>query len=68
MLDKYALPYDPRAAAGCSGIRLGTAAVTTQGMAEPEMSAGRGADRHGRCARSAGTAAEVAELVRASRR
>jgi glycine hydroxymethyltransferase len=36
-LNKHALPYDPEPAAVASGVRLGTAAVTTQGMGEGEM-------------------------------
>ncbi|MBM9503693.1 serine hydroxymethyltransferase [Actinacidiphila acididurans] len=36
VLDKYAPPYS-RAGEECSGIRLGTAAVTTQGMGGAEM-------------------------------
>jgi glycine hydroxymethyltransferase len=37
VLDKYTLPYDPQPCATGSGIRLGTAAVTTQGMGTAEM-------------------------------
>jgi glycine hydroxymethyltransferase len=37
VLDKYTLPYDPEPCAVGSGIRLGTAAVTTQGMGAGEM-------------------------------
>ena len=36
-LNKNAIPYDPRPPLVASGIRVGTAAVTTQGMAEGEM-------------------------------
>jgi glycine hydroxymethyltransferase len=36
-LNKYAIPYDPAKPAVASGIRVGTAAVTTQGMREDEM-------------------------------
>jgi glycine hydroxymethyltransferase len=36
-LNKNAIPYDPRPPTVASGIRVGTAAVTTQGMTEPEM-------------------------------
>jgi glycine hydroxymethyltransferase len=36
-LNKNAIPYDPRPPAVASGIRVGTAAVTTQGMAEDQM-------------------------------
>jgi len=37
VLDKYALPYDPQPCSTGSGIRVGTAAVTTQGMGTAEM-------------------------------
>ncbi|MFE2915282.1 serine hydroxymethyltransferase [Kitasatospora indigofera] len=37
MLGKCALPYDPAPAAESSGIRLGTGAVTAQGMGETEL-------------------------------
>ena len=36
-LNKNALPYDPRPATVSSGLRVGTPAVTTQGMGEGEM-------------------------------
>jgi glycine hydroxymethyltransferase len=36
-LNKNAIPYDPEKPAIASGIRVGTAAVTTQGMKEPQM-------------------------------
>jgi glycine hydroxymethyltransferase len=36
-VNKYAVPFDPNPPRVASGIRVGTAAVTTQGMAEPEM-------------------------------
>jgi glycine hydroxymethyltransferase len=36
-LNKNAIPYDPAPPAVSSGIRVGTAAVTTQGMREGEM-------------------------------
>jgi glycine hydroxymethyltransferase len=36
-LNKNAIPFDPRPPLVASGIRVGTAAVTTQGMAEGEM-------------------------------
>lgn len=36
-LNKNAIPYDPQPPAVASGIRVGTPSVTTQGMAEPEM-------------------------------
>jgi glycine hydroxymethyltransferase len=36
-LNKNAIPFDPEPPAVASGIRVGTPAVTTQGMAEGEM-------------------------------
>jgi glycine hydroxymethyltransferase len=36
-LNKNAIPYDPRPPMTASGIRVGTPAVTTQGMTEPQM-------------------------------
>jgi glycine hydroxymethyltransferase len=36
-LNKNAIPDDPRSPFVTSGVRLGTPATTTQGMAEPEM-------------------------------
>jgi glycine hydroxymethyltransferase len=36
-LNKNAIPYDPQPPAIASGIRVGTPAVTTQGMTEGEM-------------------------------
>ncbi|HEU4910505.1 MAG TPA: serine hydroxymethyltransferase [Actinomycetes bacterium] len=36
-LNKNAIPYDPQPPMTASGIRVGTPAVTTQGMAEPAM-------------------------------
>ncbi|MDO8732498.1 MAG: serine hydroxymethyltransferase [Actinomycetota bacterium] len=36
-LNKNAIPYDPQPPAIASGIRVGTPAVTTQGMCVPEM-------------------------------
>ena len=37
-LNKNAIPYDPQPPMTASGIRVGTPAVTTQGMREAEMS------------------------------
>ena len=36
-MNKNAIPYDPQPPAVASGIRVGTPAVTTQGMGVPEM-------------------------------
>ena len=36
-VNKNLIPYDPRSPRETSGIRLGTAAVTTRGFREPEM-------------------------------
>src|SRR5439155_23707687 len=36
-LNKNAIPFDPQPPAVASGVRVGTPAVTTQGMAEGEM-------------------------------
>ena len=36
-LNKNSIPYDPETPAVTSGIRVGTAATTTQGMGKPEM-------------------------------
>ena len=36
-LNKNAIPYDPQKPMVASGVRVGTAAVTTQGMTEPDM-------------------------------
>ena len=36
-LNKNSIPFDPESPAITSGIRVGTAAVTTQGMGKPEM-------------------------------
>ncbi|WP_269853198.1 serine hydroxymethyltransferase [Streptomyces sp. RPT161] len=63
-LDKCALPSDPAPAGSVSGIRLGTAAVTTQGMRESEME--RIAKLLGRALRGEeGVAGEAAELAAA---
>jgi glycine hydroxymethyltransferase len=62
VLDKCALPLDSVTAGRCSGIRVGTAAVTTQGMQEPEMT--RIAGLVGRAVREdTSVGPEVADLV-----
>ncbi len=64
-LNKNAIPFDPQPPAVASGIRVGTPAVTTQGMAQGEMK--EIASLIGRAVRdSAGSAtAEVAAGVQA---
>jgi len=37
MLNKNSIPFDPETAAVTSGIRVGTAATTTQGMGVTQM-------------------------------
>jgi glycine hydroxymethyltransferase len=62
-LNKNAIPYDPEPPAVASGIRVGTPAVTTQGMAEGEMKEVAGLI--GRAVRDAdgSAAAEIRETV-----
>ncbi|MGB7983428.1 MAG: serine hydroxymethyltransferase [Candidatus Nanopelagicales bacterium] len=67
VLNKNAIPNDPRPASVASGIRVGTPSVTTQGMGRPEMA--RIADLIGQAIRdedgsaAPGIRAEVSELV-----
>ncbi|PLW74368.1 serine hydroxymethyltransferase, partial [Streptomyces sp. DJ] len=62
VVDKCAVPGDPRPPSAGSAIRLGTASVTCQGMGEDE--AALIADLIGRALRGArGVAAEVADLT-----
>ena len=49
--NKNAIPNDPEKPFVTSGLRLGTAAVTTAGMGEPRDARDRGADRPRCCAR-----------------
>jgi glycine hydroxymethyltransferase len=62
-LNKNAIPYDPEPPAVASGIRVGTPAVTTQGMGEAEMKEVAGLI--GRAVRDAdgSAAAEIRETV-----
>ncbi len=69
MLNKNAIPNDPRPASVASGIRVGTPSVTTQGMGTAQMATiaeliGRAIrDEDGSAAD--GIRAEVTELVTA---
>ncbi|MGY1833665.1 serine hydroxymethyltransferase [Blastococcus sp. SYSU DS0510] len=69
VLNKNAIPFDPRPASVASGIRVGSPAVTTQGMAEPEMrsiaSLIGAAIRDADGSRTAEVAAAVRDLVSA---
>src|SRR5205085_1218331 len=62
-LNKNAIPFDPQPPAIASGIRVGTPAVTTQGMTETDMK--EVAALIGRAVRDAdgSAAAEVGEAV-----
>ncbi|MEV6489631.1 serine hydroxymethyltransferase [Actinoplanes sp. NPDC051633] len=62
-LNKNSIPYDAKRPTVASGIRLGAAAVTTQGMGEDEMR--RVAGLIAAAVRDRDVAAEVAELVQA---
>jgi len=68
-LNKNAIPHDPQRPAVASGIRVGSPAVSTQGMREPEMhrvaelvAAAVGADPASSAGRS--TLSDVADEVR----
>ena len=67
VLNKNAIPNDPQPPSVASGIRVGSPAVTTQGMAEPEMSEVAGLIGRAVSTDDAGEhakiGAEVAELV-----
>ena len=59
-LNENTVPDDPRSAYYASGLRVGTAAVTTQGMREPEMA--RIAELMARTLRSRDDADEIAAI------
>jgi glycine hydroxymethyltransferase len=67
VLNKNAIPYDPQPASVASGIRVGSPAVTTQGMVEADMktvaSLIGSAIRDASGARTAEVSAAVRELV-----
>jgi glycine hydroxymethyltransferase len=62
-LNKNAIPYDPQPPMVASGIRVGTPAVTTQGMTEGDLK--EVAALIGRAVREPGATEEVAAGVRA---
>jgi len=62
-LNKNAIPYDPQPPMVASGIRVGTPAVTTQGMAEGDLK--EVAALIGRAVHDPGSTAEVEAGVRA---
>ena len=62
-LNKNAIPYDPQPPMVASGIRVGTPAVTTQGMTEGDLK--EVAALIGRAVREPGATEEVAAVVRA---
>ena len=59
-LNKNSIPYDPETPAVTSGIRVGSAAITTQGMSETEMP--QIASFIGRAIREGGDATKAAEI------
>ena len=61
-LNKNSIPYDPETPAVTSGIRVGSAAITTQGMSESEMP--QIASFIGRAIRDGGDATKAAEIRR----
>jgi glycine hydroxymethyltransferase len=63
-LNKNQIPNDPRSPFVCSGLRIGTAAVTTAGMGEPEM--GEIAGLIGRALRGRDDPGVVAEVREAA--
>jgi glycine hydroxymethyltransferase len=69
VLNKNAIPFDPQPASIASGIRVGSPAVTTQGMGEADMKSIASligvAIRDADGSRTAEVAAGVRELVRA---
>jgi glycine hydroxymethyltransferase len=63
------VPFDPRKPAVTSGLRIGTPAVTTRGMREPEMEeiaglVARALERHGDVGELDAIHAEVEALCR----
>jgi glycine hydroxymethyltransferase len=60
-LNKNAIPYDPQRPTTASGIRVGTPAVTTQGMGTPQMR--QIATLIGRAVRAEAPPAELADEV-----
>ncbi len=72
-LNKNAIPYDPQPPSMASGIRVGTPAVTTQGMTEARHEARSPRSSDAPCATPTvptprRSPSEVADLVRSTRR
>ncbi len=61
-LNKNTIPYDPQPPMTASGIRVGTPAITTQGLTEEHMK--DVASLIGRAVRAEGTASELSSEVR----